>query len=152
MEYAMRGKYLEDFTVGEAFLTAARTITEADVVCFAGLTGDYTPLHTNEFFGKEHTPFGTRIAHGLLGLSIMSGLMTQTGFTEGTVLAFMQSSERFLKPILFGDTVVAKVMVKEVRPSSKPGRGVLTLTAQLLNQRDEVVTEQEQVLLMKARG
>jgi len=151
MNYPLRGKYLDDFKEGEVILTPARTVTEADVSCFAGLTGDYNPLHTSEEFAKDHSMFKTRIAHGLLGLSILSGLLNQTGLMEGTTIAFIESNDKFTGPLRFGDTVMGHVTVKEVKPSSKPGRGILKLYCELRNQNDEVVIVQEQVLMMKRK-
>jgi len=151
MNYPLRGKYLDEFTEGEVILTSARTVTEADTNCFAGLTGDYNPLHTNEEFAKENSPFKTRIAHGLLGLAIMSGLLNQTLTMEGTTLAFVETHAKFTGPLHFGDTVMVRATVKEVKPSSKPGRGILKLDVVLVNQDDKVVTEQEIVLMMKRK-
>ena len=151
MNYVLRGKYLEDFTVGQIIRTGARTVCEGDVSLFAGLTGDYNPLHTNEEFAKTETVFGTRIAHGLLGLTIMSGLLNQMGLMEGTCIAFIESSERFKSPLLFGDTVFCEVEVIDIKFAKKPDRGILTMTNKMYNQRDELVTEQTQVLMMKRK-
>lgn len=151
MQYPLRGKYLDDFKVGEVILTGARTVTEADVSCFAGLTGDYNPLHTSEEFAKDHSMFKTRIAHGLLGLSILSGLLNQTCLMEGTTIAFIESHDKFTGPLRFGDTVIGHITVMEVIPSSKPDRGILKLKAELKNQKDEVIIQQDQVLLMKRK-
>ena len=87
-----RGKYFEEFEPGMEFISPGRTVTESDIVSFAGLSGDYTQIHTNLEFSKT-TPVGRRIAHGLLGLSIASGLATRTGVLEGTVIAFREISE-----------------------------------------------------------
>lgn len=145
-------KYLEDFAVGEEIETPARTVTEADVVAFAGLSGDYNPIHTDAEFAAG-TPFGQRIAHGLLGLSIASGLAGRTGMLEGTALAFLAIEDwRFAKPILFGDTVRVRIKVIEARASSKPGAGVLRRRIELVNQRGEVVQSGTFVTLVKARG
>ncbi|MDW8469673.1 MAG: MaoC/PaaZ C-terminal domain-containing protein [Burkholderiales bacterium] len=145
-------KYLEDFVAGERIETPARTVTEADVVAFAGLSGDYNPIHTDAEFAAG-TPFGQRIAHGLLGLSIASGLAGRTGMLEGTALAFLAIEDwRFAKPILFGDTVRARITVLEARASSKPGAGVLKRRIELVNQRGEVVQGGTFVTLVKARG
>ncbi len=82
-----RGLYFEEFTLGQEIDSPARTVTEADVMLFAGLSGDYNPLHTDVEYARD-TPYGERIAHGLLGLSIASGLAARAGFIEGTTLAF----------------------------------------------------------------
>jgi len=149
MNYLLRGKHLDEFSVGDKYITSARTITEADVACFAGLTGDYNPLHTNEEFAKEHSIFKTRIVYGMLGLSILAGLFNQTGMVEGTTIAFLESHEKFLGPIKFGDTVVGHIAVTEVKPSSKPDRGILKLECELRNQNNEITIWQEMTLLQK---
>ncbi len=89
---AVRGMYFEEFQVGQRIISRGRTVTESDIVTFAGLSGDYTQIHTDTEFSKN-TPYGQRIAHGLLGLSIASGLAMQTGVLEGTVLFFREIVE-----------------------------------------------------------
>ena len=86
LQPSMRGSYFEDLKVGQQLVSSARTVTESDIVTFAGLSGDYNQIHTDAEFSKE-TPFGQRVAHGLLGLSIASGLIVQTGLMEGTIIA-----------------------------------------------------------------
>jgi acyl dehydratase len=136
----MRGRYLEDYTIGEIFETPGRTITETDVVMFAGLSGDYNELHTNKDFMAK-SDFGQRLVHGLLGLSISVGLFFRTGLMEGTVIAFLGMEEwKFTGPILFNDTIHARLTVIDVKPSkSKADRGVLKLSLETINQKDEVV-------------
>ncbi len=144
--------FLEDFKAGEVHTSPARTVTEADVVAFSGLSGDYNPIHTDAEFGAA-SQFKQRIAHGMLGLSILSGLGSRSGMLEGTAIAFLGIEEwKFSKPILFGDTVHVRMTVAEVRPSSKPGAGVLKRRMELLNQRGEVVQSGVFVTLVKARG
>ena len=86
---SQRGLWFEEFEVGQRIITPGRTITESDIVSFAGLSGDYNQIHTNAEFSSK-TPFGKRVAHGLLVLSIASGLAMRTGVLEGTVLAFRE--------------------------------------------------------------
>ena len=144
--------YLEDFKAGQVYESPARTITEADVVAFAGLSGDYNPIHTDAEFGAA-TQFQQRIAHGMLGLSILTGLGSRSGILDGTAIAFLGIEEwKFAKPILFGDTVRVRMTVAEVRPSSKPGSGVLKRRMELLNQRGETVQSGVFVALVRARG
>jgi acyl dehydratase len=144
--------YLEDFKVGEETVTPARTLTEADVVVFAGLSGDYNPIHTDAEFAAA-TPFGRRIAHGVLGLAVVTGLAARTGMLDGTALAFLGIEDwKFSKPILLGDTVHVRMKVTEVRPSSKPGSGVLRRRMELVNQRGEVVQSGTFVTLVKAHS
>ncbi|MDA1000410.1 MAG: MaoC/PaaZ C-terminal domain-containing protein [bacterium] len=139
MEYEPTGLCYEDFEVGQSWRTAARTIGEAEVSAFASLTGDYTYLHTDAELAAQ-SPFGQRIAHGALGLSILIGLWTRLGVIEGTIEAFMGLEWRFRGPILLGDTVHGEIEVAGKRISSK-GQGLITLNLKLLNQRGETVQE-----------
>lgn len=144
--------YFEDFEVGQRFATPARTVTEADVVNFAGVSGDYNPIHTDAEFAKA-TPFGQRIAHGLLVLSMLTGLRQRSGHFEGTVIAWMEiRNYKFLKPVLIGDTVRGESEILEKRETSKPDRGIVVQRVRVLNQRDEVVQEGEFVTLIRRRS
>jgi acyl dehydratase len=143
--------YLEDFKAGQEFLTPARTITEGDVTAFAGLSGDYNPLHTDADFSAK-TQFGQRIAHGMLGFSVMTGLGSRLGFFDGSVLAFLGIEDwKFRKPIFIGDTIHAKMSVAGVRPASKPGTGVLKRYVEIVNQRGEVTQSGTLVTLVRTR-
>ena len=142
------GLHFEEFAEGQSFESPARTVTETDVVMFAGLSGDYNPLHTDAEFAKS-TPFGQRIAHGLLGLSIASGLAARCGFIEGTAQAFMGLSWKFKAPILFGDTVRIRATVGNTRAMSSLGGGMVVFKITVLNQDDVVVQEGEWRLLVK---
>jgi acyl dehydratase len=142
--------YFEDFEIGTEYVTRSRTITEADVVAFAGLSGDFNPLHVDEEFGKK-TTFGARIAHGLLGLSVASGLINQMGIGEGTVMAFLGLTWNFKSVIRFGDTITVHQRVAEKRETSKNDRGILRMMINVLNQNGEVVQDGEHVLMVKKR-
>lgn len=132
-------RYFEEFEIGEKFISPARTVTETDIVLFAGLSGDYNPLHTDSEFCKD-TIFGEKIAHGLLGLSILTGLSTRLGIFDGTAIAFLGINDwKFLKPILVNDTIHFEMEVIEKRETSKSDRGIIFRKFELLNQRDEVV-------------
>ncbi|MDY7076241.1 MAG: MaoC/PaaZ C-terminal domain-containing protein [Chloroflexota bacterium] len=144
-----RGRYFEEFEIGDEVETGARTVTETDVVLFAGLSGDYTPLHTDAEFARE-TLFGERIAHGLLGLSIASGLASQLGFIEGTVLAFRGLECKFRSPIKFGDTIRACFKVREKKEMRRLGGGLVTFDVSLFNQRDETVQTGAWTILIKS--
>jgi len=135
---AQRGMWFEEFEVGQQIITPGRTITESDVVSFAGLSGDYNQIHTNaEFAGK--TPFGQRVAHGLLGLSIASGLAMRTGFLEGTVIAFREINNwKFTNPVFFGDTIHAELNIIETKPIPRVGGGSLIIEIVVKNQHDDV--------------
>lgn len=131
--------YFEDFQPGLCLKTPGRTITESDVMTFAGLSGDYNPLHTDAEFAKS-TPFGQRVAHGLLGLSIALGLATRSGALEGSVLAFREIvGWKFVKPVFFGDTIQAELEVSETREVPGMNAGLVHWNVRVTNQRGEVV-------------
>ena len=135
-----RGMHYDEFKVGDEFVSPARTITEADIVMFAGLSGDYNQLHTDEEFGKK-TQFGKRIAHGLLGLSISSGLTQRTGVTDGTVVAFLGLEWKFLAPIFIGDTIHVVQKVDSTRETKKPDKDIINFKTSVINQDGTVVQE-----------
>jgi 3-hydroxybutyryl-CoA dehydratase len=143
------GRYFEEFEVGESIETPARTITEADVVTFAGLSGDYNPLHTDAEFAKE-TMFGERIAHGMLGLSIVSGLAWRTGFMEGTADALISVETKFRNAVKFGDTIRARFTVKQKKEMKRLGGGFVTLNVAVLNQRDETIQKGDWTVLIRS--
>jgi 3-hydroxybutyryl-CoA dehydratase len=147
---AREGLYFEEMAEGLEVTSAARTVTETDVVMFAGLSGDYNPLHTDAEYGRE-TPFGQRIAHGLLGLSIASGLANRLGFIEGTAIAFMGLEWKFKAPILIGDTISMTARVQRKRAVARLGGGVVVLAIAVKNQRGETVQAGEWSILVKSR-
>lgn len=151
-EPVVLGLWFEDFEIGSERHSPGRTITEADIGGFAGLTGDYSQVHTDEEFCKK-TEFGTRIAHGLLGLSIAQGLMWRTNYTQGTGVASLAWDKwTFKGPIRIGDTVRVRWQVKDKRESrSKPGMGIITEQVEVVNQRDEVVQTGEHVTMIRRR-
>lgn len=145
------GLYFEDFEEGKEYVSRARTVTEADVVAFAGLSGDYNPLHTDAEFMKS-SPFGERIAHGMLVSSIGTGLSSQMGWFEGTTVALLEVTFRFKAPVKLGDTVHLVIKVKNKKTTSKPDRGVLQMEANVVNQRDELVIEGEWTTMMRRKA
>jgi acyl dehydratase len=146
------GLFFEDYVLGNVYRTVGRTITESDIALFAGLTGDYNQLHTNEVWVRENTDFPGRIAHGPLGLSIAMGLGASLGFSQGTTLAFLEIENwKFKRPILIGDTLSVEVEIAEKRETSKPHAGVLKRDIRVLNQRGEIVQEGRTVTLVKRR-
>jgi acyl dehydratase len=149
--YQQRGRYFEEFTVGEELISPGRTITEGDVAAYAGLSGDYNQLHTDEEYCRTESPFGTRIVHGLFTLSLTEGLKSRLGYFEGTSIASMEWTWRFLKPVFIGDTVRVRVTVKEKRETRKPDRGIVREAVSVLNQRDEIVAEGEHLVMMKRK-
>lgn len=146
-----RGMYFEEFELGQKITTPARTITEADVVAFAGVSGDFNSIHTDESYAKD-TPFGQRVAHGLLCLSIASGLAVRTGVLENTVIAFREiESWKFSLPVFLGDTIRAELEVIEAKPFPRLGGGSLTLTIDVLNQDDQSVMKGRWNVLVQSR-
>lgn len=134
-----RGLYFEEFEVGESFLSPGRTVTESDIVSFAGLSGDYTLIHTDIEYSKS-TPVKKRVAHGLLGLAITSGLAVRTGVLEGTVIAFREiNTWKFVKPIFIGDTVHVELLVVDKKELRRMGGGAVDIELRLLNQNDETI-------------
>ncbi len=148
---ASRGMYFEEFQLGQKIITAAHTVTETDVVNFAGLSGDSNQIHTDAEFSKS-TPFGQRVAHGLLCLAIASGLAMRTGVLEGTVLAFREINEwKFIKPVFIGDTIHAELDVTETKPLPRLNAGSVTITIHVKNQHDEVVMRGSWVALVVSK-
>ncbi len=147
----MRGLYWEDWEIGAEFVSPARTVTEADIVAFAGISGDYNPLHTDEEYCRQ-TQFGTRIAHGPLVYAIAAGLLFQLHLYDDTLIAFLGfDSLKFTKPVKPGDTIHARIKVLEKRETSNPERGVMKRRLEVLNQRGEVVQEGVQAFLLKCK-
>ena len=109
-----RGLFFEEFQIGDATDSVGRTITEADIVNFAGISGDYNLIHTDAEYARGHL-FGQRVAHGLLVLSVASGLAVRLGFMEDTIVAFRGLDWRFTAPVFAGDTVRVRVTVEETR-------------------------------------
>jgi acyl dehydratase len=145
-----RGLYYEEFEIGKIVVTTSRTVTESHIVNFAALSGDYNQIHTDVEFSKT-TPFGQPIAHGLLVLSMASGLIAQLGLIEGTVIAFRELSWKFSKPVFIGDTVRVQAEVVKLKPFPRLGGGVVVLKISVLNQRDEVTARGEWHALMASK-
>jgi acyl dehydratase len=145
-----RGLYFEEFEAGAELVTPGRTMTETDIQLFAGLTGDYTQIHTNVEFCKD-TIFGQRVAHGLLGLSIASGLGARLGFIEGTAVALREITWKFTGPIFIGDTIHLVVKVGEKKAMPRLGMGLITFDVSLINQKDEVVQKGQWKALIQSQ-
>jgi acyl dehydratase len=136
---AQTGLFFEEFAVGQSITSQARTVTEADLVGFASLSGDWNAIHTDAEFAAKH-PFGQRVAHGLLVLSIASGLAIRLGFMEETVLAFRDMEDwKFSLPVFIGDTVRVRLTVGETKPMARLGGGLVRMKVEILNQEDKVV-------------
>jgi acyl dehydratase len=151
MPNRLRGRTFEEFVIDEEIVSGTRTVTEADVVDFAGLSGDFQPEHMNEEYAKKG-PMGARIAHGLLVLSMATGLLNQTGAFEGTSVAILEVTARFAKAVKFGDTIRAIQKIVGKRETSKLDRGVLTTRITVLNQNDQTILEADLVILLYRRG
>ena len=146
-----RGMYFEQFEVGMQIVTSSRTVTEADIVNFAGLSGDFNQIHTDAIYAST-TPFGQRVAHGLLGVAIAAGLAVQTGFMEGTILAFREIAQwKFSHPILIEDTIHVLLQVKDTKTMPRLKGGAVTMNLTVRNQKDETVQHGQWVVLIQNR-
>ena len=141
------GLYFEDIEIGRVMETRARTITEADIVQFAGLTGDYNPMHTDAEYMKS-SAFGQRIAHGMLTLSYAVGQAYQLGFMERTVIAFRGLTMKFSLPVFIGDTLHVELTVREKQEMKRMGGGWVTLDVKIVNQEGKVVQSGEWTVLL----
>jgi 3-hydroxybutyryl-CoA dehydratase len=142
--------YFEDIEIGQEATTARRTITEADILWFCGLSGDFNPLHTDVEFIREHTPFRERIAHGHLVLSITGGLRSELDGWQ--IVAYLDCRRRFLEPVYANDTIHAVNRVTETRPSrSRPEMGVVTYEVETWNQDGVLVQHGTDVVLVGRR-
>lgn len=134
-----RGLYFEEFAAGQRIVTAGRTITETDVVQFAGLSGDFNQIHVDQAYSAQ-TPVGRRVAHGLLIAAVASGLAVQTGVMEGTVLFFREIVEwKFVRPVFIGDTLRVEMEVKELKAMPRIGGGQALVALDVKNQKDETL-------------
>ena len=151
MPHKPRGMYFDEFEVGQRIVTSGRTVTEGDIVSFAGLSGDFTQIHTDAEFCKT-TPIGQRIAHGLLVMSIASGLAAQTGVLEGTVLVFREINNwKFIKPTFIGDTIQVVMNVTQTKEFRRIGGGNVFIELDVINQNEETVMKGTWVVLMASR-
>jgi 3-hydroxybutyryl-CoA dehydratase len=147
-EFSLRGHYFEEFNLGDAAVTTGRTVTEADIVNFAGLSGDFTQIHTDAEYARQ-SGFGQRIAHGLLGLAIVSGLLAQLGLLSGTVLAFRELAWKFSLPIFIGDTIHARATVRELKSVPRLKGGLVTFEIEVFNQSGSLVQRGNWVQLIR---
>ncbi len=142
------GKLYDEFTPGRSWTTPGRTVTEADIIGFAGLTGDYNPLHVDEVFAAA-TGFGGRIAHGPMGIGMAFGLASRLDLIDGTAVALLGVQWDFRAPVRAGDTLHASITVREARPTKRDDQGVVTLAFTILNQQEVAVQEGVARLLMR---
>jgi itaconyl-CoA hydratase len=142
-------RWWDSFAVGDRYRTESITVTEAHVVTWAGLTGDWVPLHVDAEYAAA-SEFGERIAHGPLTLALALGLATRTGIFGDCVLAWLGlDALRLPLPVRFGDTIHVDLLVRDRRPTSKPGRGLVVLDYAVHNQRDEIVMTFASTFLLK---
>ena len=144
------GLYYEEIEPGAEFVTRGRTITEADLVQFAALTGDYNPMHTDERYMQTH-PMGRRVAHGMLSLSYAVGQIYQLGFMERTVIAFRSVEMKFSLPVFIGDTLHSVLRITEKRPSRRLGGGSITAAVRIINQEGRSVQSGSMTLIIASR-
>lgn len=146
-----RGYYFEEFTVGQQLISTGRTITESDVVTFAGLSGDYNQIHTDAEFAKT-TPYKQRVVYGLLCLSIASGLAMRTGVLEGTVIAFREINNwKFSNPVFIGDTIHVELEVVEKKAFPRLGGGSVVIQVSVKNQVGQVAMRGTWTALVMSR-
>jgi acyl dehydratase len=143
--------YFEDFTVGRDFDAGTRVVSDADIRAFADLTGDRNRLHLDEAYARE-TPFGGRIAHGMLGMAVAAGLFSRTGLTTGSLVALVGVDWRFVAPIRPGDRVRAHLRVIEQRALDDRDRGVVRFAMTVRNQLGDTVQEGTVTELIRRRS
>jgi len=144
--------YSEEFQAGQRVVTAGRTVAESDVLAFAGLSGDFNPIHTDAEFSKVG-PYGQRIAHGLLCLSIAVGLTMRSGFLGGTVLAFREiEAWKFVKPVFLGDTLHAELEVAGTKALPRLKAGTVVLAVTVKNQHDETTMKGSWTALVASKA
>ena len=143
-----RGLFYEEFKIGDKFFSEQQSIADLDIAKFAELSGDYNPIHVDEEFART-TLYGERIAHGLLGLSVVSGLAAKLGFAEKTTVAFRGLEWKFRKPILIGDSVSAVFEVIEKRSVPIEGAGLIIFQVLVSNQEKSIVQKGKWSLIIK---
>ncbi len=146
-----RGLWFEEFTEGLSMETRSRTITEADLVNFAGVSGDFNPMHTDAEYAKN-TQFGARVAHGALIFSIATGLAYQLGFLEGTVIAFTGFDWKLRAPVYIGDTIKVTATVSKRREMAAAGGGFVTFDVKVVNQKGDITQKGEWVIMVKSQA
>ncbi|HMN70438.1 MAG TPA: MaoC/PaaZ C-terminal domain-containing protein [Rhodoblastus sp.] len=144
------GYHFEDFEIGKTYVSPRRTVIDADIMLFAGLTGDFNPIHTDDIYASG-TNFGQRIAHGPMLVGMAFGLASRTGMFDGTVLGLLEIGWTFQGAVKPGDTVHVRAEVLGKRPTAKPDRGVVHLQLDVLNQTDKLVQRGKASVMFKCR-
>ncbi len=145
-------KYGDDFSIGDRHTTPRITVTETHVVNWAGLTGDFYPLHMDRVYA-EATQFGERLAHGPLIFGLAVGLVAQAGFGEDAAIAWLGVDDlRMLAPVKIGDTIHVVVEIKDQRTTSNPRKGVQTWRYTVVNQNGVTVMSFDYKMMFHMRG
>ncbi len=148
------GLYFEDYQIDQEIESRGRTITEGDIVNFSGLTGDWVEIHINDVYAKS-TPFGERIAHGLLTMSVASGLIALTGILERKIIAFIGINNwEFKRPVKIGDTIstTLKVLDKEkIELKNGLKAGYVTFSVQIKNQKKKICQDGSWKVMVKSK-
>jgi len=145
------GRYYEELDVGARYTAPRRTVTEADIGTFAGLTGDFNPLHMDEVFAAQ-SDFKGRITHGPMIVGMAFGLGSRAGLFDGTVLGLLEIAWKFVLPVRPGDTISTVIRVLDKRPTKKPDRGVVEVALDVVNQRDELVQSGKAKIMVRLRN
>lgn len=147
MRQVKLGWYYEDFEIGASFESPRRTVTESDIVAFAGISSDYNPLHTDEDFARG-SDYEGRIAHGMLVLSMMTGLIVRLNLLDGTTKAFQHVDWRFMRAVRPGDTIFARTTIDDKREINRQDAGLVIFKVSLFNQDKKAVGRGRLSLLM----
>lgn len=142
--------YYEELAPGVVVETASRTIGDDDIAAFAELSGDRNPLHLDDAAARR-AGFEGRVAHGVLGIAVATGLLSATRLTRESLIALLGVSWRFVAPVRSGDVVRVRARVSARRESATPGRGVVTFAVELLDAGDRVLQSGELVELVRRR-
>jgi acyl dehydratase len=142
--------YLEDLAEGQVYESAGRTITEADIVAFAGVSGDWNPIHTDVEFAAR-TPYGQRVVYGVLTLAVMTGLLDRTGLFSGSTIAMLGIEWQFSAPVFIGDTLSFRLTIEGVRRTRAGDRGVVQRYFELFKQSGERVGHGHLNAMVRAR-
>jgi acyl dehydratase len=145
----VRDVFFEDCGIGDRRETQGRTITEADIVLHAGQTGDFYPHHMDEAWCRTQ-PFGRRIAHGTLILSVGVGMTA--GDVNPRAMSYGYDRVRFIRPVFLGDTIHVTATIREKRDDPKrPGHGIVVEAVEIANQENQTVLACEHLYLVERR-
>lgn len=143
------GLLYDEFEIGKKYVSAGRTVREADIQQFAGLSADYNPLHTNEQYIKDHTQYKSCIAHGALTFAMSTGFVFQDGLTAGTSLGFLGTEIKWTHPVYPGDTIHLETTILEKRETKTPGRGIVIMSRNIFNQDGDLCMESKATVMVR---